>query len=237
MTLAPCGGSAFASGAAEPGLHRLLRTSLTRYPLWIAARMGLCLAGVGDGELQRLLFKRLRWIVLWAGAAACLGVLGNGLAAAPPPPAGTTAPIPAVSFGAYVVAGLLALIAVAIWLYSRIVVRRALRDRMGYPIPCKGNVRGLITSREGGWALRLRSEQGRWLWLTGSSQALAPMRRRMAGLAPGRPYRLSVTLTYYPGSRVIHEISGMAVEELDAVLASAQRWRVAAEKPSYAGRR
>ena len=199
--------------------------------------MGLCLAGVGDGELQRLLFKRLRWIVLWAGAAACLGVLGNGLAAAPPPPAGTTAPIPAVSFGAYVVAGLLALIAVAIWLYSRIVVRRALRDRMGYPIPCKGTVRGLITSREGGWALRLRSEQGRWLWLTGSSQALAPMRRRMAGLAPGRPYRHSVTLTYYPGSRVIHEITGMAVEELDAVLASAQRWRVAAEKPSYAGRR
>ena len=195
--------------------------------------MGLCLAGVGDGELQRLLFRRLRWIVLWAGAAACLGVLGNGLAAAPPPPAGTTAPVRAVSFGAYAVAALLALIAVAIWLYCRIIVRRALRDRTGYPTPSKGTMRGLITSREGGWALRLRSEQGRWLWLTGSSQALTPMRRRMAGLTPGRPYRLAVTLTYYPRSRVIHEITGMAVEELDAVMAS-QRWRVAAERPSYA---
>src|SRR5215471_3625166 len=215
----------------------MLRTSLTRYPWWIAARMGLCLASVGDGELQRLLFKRLRWIVLWAGAAACLVVLGNGLAAAPPPPAGTNAPVRLVSLGAYAVAALLALIAVAIWLYSRTIVRRALRDRMGYPTPCKGTVRGLIMSREGGWALRLRSEQGRWFWLTGSSQALAPMRRRMAALAPGRQYRLSVTVTYYPRSRVIHEVTGMAVEELDAVLASAQRWRVAAEKPSYAGRR
>jgi len=100
----------------------LLRTGLTRYLWWILARMGLCLAGVGDGELQRLLFKRLRWIVLWAGAAACLGVLGNGLAAAPPPPAGTTAPVRAVSLGAYVVAALLALMAVAIWLYCRIIV-------------------------------------------------------------------------------------------------------------------
>jgi len=199
--------------------------------------MGLCLAGVGDAELQRLLFKRLRLIVLWAGAAACLGVLGNGLAAAPPPPTGTNAPLRAVSFGAYVVAGLLALTAVAIWLYSRIIVRRALRDRMGYPTPCKGTVRGLITSREGGWALRLRTEEGRWLWLTGSSQALAPMRRRMAGLAPGRLYRLSVTLTHYPRSQVIHEVTGMAVEELDAVLSASQRWRVAAGRPSYAGRR
>lgn len=215
----------------------MLRTSLTRYPWWIAARMGLCLASVGDEELQRLLFKRLRWIVLWAGGAACLAVLGNGLAAAPPPPAGTNAPVRAVSLGAYVVAALLALIAVAIWLYSRIIVRRALRDRTGYPTPCKGTARGLITSREGGWALRLRSEQGRWFWLTGSSQVLAPMRRRMAGLTHGRPYRLAVTLTYYPRSRVIHEITGMAVEELNAVLEASQRWPVAAERPSYACRR
>jgi len=63
------------------------------------------------------------------------------------------------------------------------------------------------------------------------------MRRRITGLARGRPYRLSVTLTYYPRSRVIHEITGMAVEELDAVIAASQRWRVAAERPSYACRR
>jgi len=58
----------------------------------------------------------------------------------------------------------------------------------------------------------------------------------MAALAPGRPYRLSVTLTYYPRSRVIHEVTGMAVEELGAVLAASQHWPVAAERPSYACR-
>jgi hypothetical protein len=215
----------------------MVRTSLTRPLWWTAARMGLCLASVGDTELQRLLFKRLRWIVLWAGGAAGFAILGNGLAAAPPPPSGSNAPIRTLSMGAYLVAAVLGLIAAMIWLYARIIVRRALRDRIGYPIPCKGTVRGLITAREGGWVVRLRSEQGRWLWLTGTSEALAPMRQRMALLTPGRPYRLSVVLTYYRKSRVIHEITGMAVEQLDAALANSGSRQVAAEQPGYASRR
>ena len=191
--------------------------------------MGLCLASVGDSELQRLLFKRLRLIVLWAGGAAALVVLANGLAAAPPPPSGSAAPVHALSLGAYAVAVVLALISGAIWLYSRIIVRRAVRDRIGYPVPTKGTVRGLIAASEGGWVMRLRTEEGRWLWLTGSSQALAPMRRRMALLRPGRPYRLSVVVTYYRRSRVIHEVTGMAVEQLDAVFANSASRQVGAE--------
>ena len=207
----------------------MVRTSLTRPLWWIAARMGLCLASVGDMELQRLLFKRFRWMVVWAGSASALVVLANGLVAAPPPPGGSNAPVRALSLGAYAVAAVLALIAVTIWLYSRIVVRRALRDRTGYPVPAKGTVRGLIAAAEGGWVVRLRTEQGRWLWLTGSSQALAPMRRRMALLTPGRPYRLSVVVTYYLKARVIHEVTGMAVEQLDAVFANSASRQVAAE--------
>src|SRR5215472_15965750 len=98
----------------------MVRTSLTRPLWWTAARMGLCLASVGDSELQRL-----RLIVLWAGGGAALVVLANGLAAAPPPPSGSAAPVHALSLGPYAVAVVLALISGAIWLYSRIIVRRA----------------------------------------------------------------------------------------------------------------
>lgn len=198
----------------------MLRASLTRYVWWTAAQLGLCLAGVDDRELQRLLFTRLRWMLLSAGGAAFLIVLAGGLSAVPADLTRNSGGNPSrtLALVSYAAAALLALTAVVVWLYSRTMVRRALRDRNEDPIPCKGTLRRLIASREGGWPLLLRSEQGRWLWLTGSSLTLAPMRRRLAGRVPGRPYRLSVKLTYYPRSRVVHEIAGMAVEDLGEVI-------------------
>jgi hypothetical protein len=196
--------------------RRLLRASLTRHFWWTAAQLGLCLGGIGDQELQRLLLTRLRSMMLSAGGAAFLIVLAGGLSAVPAELARNSGGNASrtLAIVAYSAAAVLALIAVVIWQYSRTMVRRALRDRNQYPIPCKGTVRRLIASREGGWPLLLRSEQGRWLWLTGSSQTLASMRLRLTGRMPRRSYRLSVTLTYYPRSRVVHEIAGMAVEDL-----------------------
>lgn len=159
-------------------------------------------------------------MMLSAGGAAFLIVLAGGLSAVPTELARSSGGNPSrtLAIVAYSVAAVLALTAVVIWQYSRRMLRRALRDRNDNPIPCKGTVRRLIASREGGWPLLLRSEQGRWLWLTGSSQTLAPMRLRLTGRMPRRPYQLSVTLTYYPRSRVVHEIAGTAVEDLEEVL-------------------
>jgi hypothetical protein len=232
----------------------MLQAQLTG-TLWrTAARLGLCLANVGDSELGRLRFKSLRWILVTAGGAAFLVVLAGGLAAVPAP---ARPPVPAARTGqaptsgqarapghgtvhgtppsrrspgetlallTYAAAAVVALAALAIWQWSRLMVRRALQDRAGHPIPCRGTVRWLTACREGGWPLLVRSERGQWLWLTGSGEALAPMRRHLARRERGRSWRVSVTLTYYPRSRVIHEVTGMAVEELEEVLAAARAY-------------
>jgi hypothetical protein len=225
----------------------VVRTALTRHLWWLAARMGLCLAGIGDGELQRLRLRRLWWIAVTAGTAAFLLVLGSSVAAGvaralpartpaasqssggdasartPSPPARepVTRP-PAVLYSAPAAAP--ALVALAIWLYTRVILRRALRDREGDATVCRATVRRLITARVGGWPVLLHEEGGRWLWLTGSSRTLAPMRARLSAPDPSRPFRLRVTLTYHPRCRVVKEISGLAIEQLE--------WAVAAS-PAY----
>lgn len=199
----------------------MLRTGLTRYLWWAAARLGFCLAGIEDAELQRLRFRRLRLISPLIGGALILAVLGGGLMA------GRPGMMPAVrglatalQSGSYVVAGGLGLAAVAILLYARAIVRSALSDRCADPVARRATLRGLIRARQGGWPVRLQCDDGRWLWLTGSRDVLAPVMGLLTHDGDKRPYRLGVTLVHHSRSRVIKEISGLKVEALERAWAS-----------------
>jgi hypothetical protein len=189
-------------------------TALTGCLWWLLARMRLCLAGVEDAELGRLLVRRLRWMVLFGGLAAGCVVLAATTAtetiAAPSQP---LAPMRTdVELGAYGAAAVLALAAAAVWRYAQAIVRRALRDRQSAPVVCKATALRTIRAADGGWPMLLRREDGRRFWVTGSAKSLAPLRGRVGRAGPG--FRVTVTLQYYRRSRVVKEIRGMAVEAL-----------------------
>ena len=190
---------------------------------WAAARLGLCLAGIQDEELRRLRTRRTRWITCFAGAAALLGVLAGSVAQSLvlSGPRGSTV---LAYWYLYLVAAPPLLAALAIWWYSAAVLRRALGDRTTYPVVRKGTVRRLLAARAGGWPLLLRDVDGRWMWLTGSGEVLLPVRQRLARHRSGRPFQLTITLAVHPRSRVVHEIRGMAVEELGVAWEPAGAW-------------
>jgi hypothetical protein len=195
----------------------LILTTITGCLWWLLARMRLCLAGVEDVELGRLLVRRLRWMVLFGGLAGGCVVLAATTAtealAAPPPIGSPMASMRTdVELGAYIAAAVLALPAVAVWRYAQAMVRRALRDRQSMPEVCRATAIRIVRSAEGGWPLLLRREDGRRFWVTGSPRVLAPVRSRMGRAGPG--FRVTVTLQYYRRSRVVKEIRGMAVEAL-----------------------
>ncbi|TMC11023.1 MAG: hypothetical protein E6J41_07140 [Chloroflexi bacterium] len=183
--------------------------------LWrLLARMRLCLAGVDDAEVGRLLVRRLRWMVVFGGLAAGCVVLAATTAtetvAAPSPV--MAAMRTDLQMGAYIAAGVLALPVVAVWRYAQAIVRRALRDRAAVPQVCRGTALRVVPAAEGGWPMLLRREDGRRFWVTGSAKVLAPVRSRMGRAGPG--FRVTVTVQYYRRSRVVKEIRGMAVEAL-----------------------
>jgi hypothetical protein len=189
---------------------------------WPLAKLGLCLAGVDDDELYRLRRQGLRWMVLLGGAVAALVVLsGSVLAGARSAPPFTSAgpDLEKVAIGGYIAAAVLVLPLLALWWYVRAMVRRAVRDRESVPEVCRGTVRLIIRPRGGGWPVLIRRTNGRGRWVTGSTRTLAPIRGRLTGRAPRRPFQLSVTLTYYRRSRVIKEIGGVVVEDLAAAWA------------------
>lgn len=192
----------------------MILTALTGCLWWLLARMRLCLAGIDEVEVQRLLVLRLRWMVLFGGLAA-----GGVVIAATTASETVAAPSLVmasmrtdVQLGAYGAAAVMALLAVAVWRYSRAIVRRALRDRESVPEVCRGTALRIIRAREGGWPLLLRRDDGRRFWVTGSPKVLAPIRGRLG--RAGRGFRVTVTLQYYRRSRVVKEIRGMAVEAL-----------------------
>jgi hypothetical protein len=192
----------------------VVRSALTGCLWRLLARMRLCLAGVDDEEIGRLLMRRLRWMALFGGLAGGCVVLAATTAtesvAAPSQP--MAAIRTDVQLGAYVAAAVLALPAVVVWRYSQAIVRRALRDRQAVPEVCRGTVLRVVQAAEGGWPVLLRREDGRRFWVTGSPQALAPVRTRLGRAGSG--FRVTVTLQYYRRSRVVKEIRGMAVEAL-----------------------
>jgi hypothetical protein len=209
----------------------MVRTSLTRYLWWVGARLCLCLAGIEDAELQRLRFRRLRVVSPLAVGAVILTLVGSAVRAGLSNGSGSAARSLATTFqiGSYVIAGLLGLAVLAVLIYARIIVKRALRDRAADPVARRATLRGFISARDGGWPVRLQCDDGRWLWLTGSRAVLAPVYGRLTGDKTKRPYRLTVALVHHPWSRVIREISGLKIEALDPV------WRgVTTEEPSPA---
>ena len=173
---------------------------------WPLSRLGLCLAGVDESELARLLTLRTRWVVVFGGAASFSFVLGVQM---------TQQPAGSLASGAAFFGGAAAflLVCVGLWRYSRAMVRKARSDRERDPRVCRGTVRRLLLAPEGGCPVLIRS--GRRIWLTGSRETLKTVVGRLTTQVRGRPFQLVVVLTYYPGSRVIREVNGTAVESLE----------------------
>ena len=200
----------------------MVRTALSRYLWWVAARFGLCLGGIDDAELQRLRFRRLRLMTPLVVGALILAMLAGGLTAGQ---GGMSHAVRGLAktlqVGSYLVAGALGMVVLGILLYARIIVRRALRDRTTDPVACKVTLHGLIRARRGGWPVRVRRDDGRWLWLTASPEVLAPIERRLANEGRKRPYRFTVAVVHHLRSRVIKEIAGLKVEAIERALARA----------------
>jgi hypothetical protein len=175
---------------------------------WPLSRLGLCLGGVDESELARLLIARTRWIVVFGGAAAFSFVLGVQMKQQP---SGTIASGAAFFAGA----GAFSLICLGIWWYSRAMVRKARSDRERDPRVCRGSVRRLLLAPDGGCPILIRTDGRRRLWLTGSRESLKPVVGRLTTQVRGRPFQLVVVVTYYPRCRVIREVNGMAVESLE----------------------
>ncbi|MGH7761338.1 MAG: hypothetical protein ACREOY_07975 [Candidatus Dormibacteraceae bacterium] len=178
----------------------MVRTGVTRYGWWIAARLGLCLAGIDDVEVNRVRFRRLRVAMPLVALALLLTVLGAGLTVKP------SAEVQAASSGlptklhnwCYIAA--LAASALAIWilLYVRATVARAVADRDLDPLARRATLRNLIRSRDGGLPVRVRWDDGLWMWLTGSKEVLAPIERHVMTKSHKGIYRLTVALVYHP---------------------------------------
>lgn len=183
----------------------MLRSGL-RFPLfWVGAQLGTLLASLDEPEVRRFAIKQQAWWVpLWI-ASLCGAYL-----------AGATGPSSWVPY----------LILSAPLLFSirwRATLVNAGLDRTSTPIAAGGRVRTLVPSRDGGWPLLLRDQDGRWLWLTGREQDLDRARRTLRTRRPGVRLEVRLTLTYYPRTHVIKEITGMSVQERDTVRTPARQ--------------
>jgi hypothetical protein len=185
---------------------------------WLLARMELCLAGIDVNEVDRLMRARNRWIVVTGGVAAAVLVLANGMRVG----ASLFGRKDVTSWVFYVPGALLALGALAIWLYSRTMIRRAIADRFALPVALKGTVRRLLPARAGGQPLLLRGDEGRHAWFTASPEILRHLRMRMSRATAGRPVQLAVTIRYFPRSHVVEAIPGTAAGNVDTALARAR---------------
>jgi hypothetical protein len=106
-------------------------------------------------------------------------------------------------------------------LYARAMLAGALLDRSGDPVAAKGRLLRLIPGRGGGWPVLIRDQDGRGLWLSGRESDLQRAVEALRWRRPGVQLDLSITLTYYPRTHVIKEISGIAVQEREKERATA----------------
>ncbi|MFZ0217266.1 MAG: hypothetical protein WAM30_15140 [Candidatus Dormiibacterota bacterium] len=179
--------------------------ALLRLPVrWVQVRLGICLASLDNAELLRFALRQRRWGLLGSMASFPLYVIG-----------GT-----AWGFGAdllylalWVPGALLSTAALMIGLYSRATLASALFDRSSTPIAVKGRVRILLTGREGGWPMLLHDQDGRHYWLTGRAADLDRIRTALERRRSGVDLAVTVTLTYFPRTRVIDRVEGLSVEE------------------------
>jgi hypothetical protein len=183
----------------------VLKASLRLPLLWAAAQLGTLLASLDQPELHRLAIKqRTWWGLLWL-----VSVLAAYLAGA----SGPTGWAPYLILSA-------ALLLNFRW---RAMLVNAGLDRTSTPIAAGGSARRLIASREGGWPLLLHDQDGRWLWLTGQGGDLERTRAALRKRRSGVHLELHLTLTYYPRTHVIKEITGMSVKEWAPARAAASR--------------
>lgn len=173
----------------------MLKAGLRLPLLWVGAQLGTLLASLEEPELHRFAIKqRTWWALLWLVSVLAAYVAGaSGL----------------TSWAAYLILSP----ALLLNLRWRAMLVNAGLDRTSTPIAASGRVRRLIASREGGCPLLLHDQHGRWLWLTGQEPDLERTRSALRRRRSGVHLELRLTLTYYPRTRVIKEITGMSVEE------------------------
>jgi hypothetical protein len=177
-----------------------------RFPLlWVGAQLGTLLASLDEPELRRFAIKQQAWWVpLWI-SSLCGAYLAGAI--------GPSGWVPYLILSAPLLFSLR-------W---RATLVNAGLDRTSTPIAAGGRVRILIPSRDGGWPLLLRDQDDRWLWLTGQEQDLDRVRQTLRKRRSGVGLELRLTLTYYPRTHVIKEITGMSVQEREPVRAPARQ--------------
>lgn len=179
----------------------------------VCAWLGICLAGLDNEELFRFAMRQRGWGLLWSMISFPLYVTGGiawGLGS------------DVLYLSLWLPGALLSTAALCTGLYARAMLAGALLDRSSDPVAAKGTLRRVVRPRDGGWPVLLRDQDGSGLWLTGREtdlrRAIEALRRRR----PGVQLELSITLTYYPRTRVIKEISGIAVQEREKARATAR---------------
>ena len=178
--------------------------ALLRLPVrWLQLRLGICLASLDNAELLRFALRQRRWGLLGSVASFPLYVVGGtawGLGA------------DQLYLTLWVPGALLSTAALVIGLYSRATLASALFDRVSTPVAVKGPVRLLLTGREGGWPMLLRDQDGVHHWLTGRATDLERIKTALQRRRSGVELEVTVTLTYFPRTRVIDRIEGLSVE-------------------------
>ena len=183
----------------------MLRAGLRLPLLWAGARVGTLLGSLDAAELRRFAIRQQTcWVLVWLTSLAA-----------------------AYLAGAWGAMGWVPYLILSSSLLFNIRWRAALvnagLDRTSTPIATSGSVRRLIASRDGGWPLLLRDQDGLWLWLTGQERDLERVRSKLRTRRSGVHLELRLTLTYYPRTKVIKEITGMSVEERARVRAAMPR--------------
>lgn len=189
---------------------------MSRYVWWIVAGLGLCLSAIDDDELQRLRLQRLRLTAPLVGAGLIFTVLAPSLNASPLRGILSSDRELIESLQSWIYVAAIAAISVAVWvyLYVRAKISRAHSDRTADPIATRAALRGIIRARVGGSPVRICTDAGTWMWLTGSMDLLSPIARHVVGKGERRAYRVTIAVVYHPRSRVIKEIAGLKVEVL-----------------------
>lgn len=176
---------------------------------WAGARLGLYPSSLDDAELTRVAIRRrAMWSAVWSSCFSVYLVVTFATSSL----SGVMGIVWWVA-----VAGMTA--ATFSNLRLRTFLAIAMRDRTSAPTADAGAVRHVMESRDGGWPMLLDDRDGRLIWLTGHERDLRRLHAALARTTSGVRIDVRVTLTYYPRTHVIKEISGITVEEHEIVRA------------------
>lgn len=180
---------------------------------WVGARLGLYPSALDDRELARVAIRRrVMWSMLWS---TCFFFYLSGTF--------TTIELSGVTAILWwaSVFGMTASTFASFRL--RAFLALAMRDRTSEPAADAGAVHHVIASQEGGWPMLLEDRDGKRIWLSGHERDMRRLHAALARTTSGIRIEVRVTLTYYPRTHVIKEITGVTVEEHEIVRALAPR--------------